>query len=89
MKFKQSAGRYKNENAPQSKGSVAMISLNELRLQLFLAVAITAQELVYTTSGIDEFLLAGEEGVRSVGDFKLNQGISLAINFDSFLRVHC
>ena len=35
-----------------------------LSVQLFFAtVAVAAHELVYATSGVDEFLLAGEEGV--------------------------
>ena len=49
------------------------------------AVTITAQELINTTCGVNEFLLAGEEWVRRTCDFKLNQRISFAIEFDSFL----
>ncbi len=44
-----------------------------LSVQLFFAtVAVAAHELVNATSGVDEFLLAGEEGVRGAGDFKLH-----------------
>ena len=35
---------------------------------LFGAVAVTAHELVHAACGVDEFLLAGEEGVRRTGD---------------------
>ena len=55
---------------------------------LFVAVAVTAHELVYAAGGIDEFLLAGEEGVRRAGDFKFNQRISLAVDFDSLFRCY-
>lgn len=44
---------------PASRYEV-MICDNEL---LLATVAIAAHELVYTTCGVDELLLAGEEGV--------------------------
>ena len=47
------------------------------------AVAIAAAETVHTTCGVHEFLLTGEEGVRRAGDFKLHEGILLAVNLDS------
>ena len=52
------------------------------------AVAVAAHELVYAACGVDEFLLAGEEGVRSAGDFKLHKGIGNTINLDSFAGGH-
>lgn len=52
----------------------------------FEAVAVTAHELVYAAGGVDEFLFAGEEGVRRAGDFKLDQRIFFAVDFDSFFR---
>ncbi len=51
-------------------------------LLLLRAVAITAAELVDTSCGVHEFLLAGEEGVRRTGDLKLYEGILLAVNLD-------
>ena len=50
----------------------------------FLAVAVAAHDLIHTAGGVDEFLLAGEEGVRGACDFKLHEGICNAINFDCF-----
>ncbi len=41
-------------------------------LLLLVAVAVAAHELINATSGVDEFLLAGEEGVRRTCDFKLH-----------------
>ncbi len=41
--------------------------------KLFLAtVAVAAHELVNATSGVDEFLFAGEEGVRDRKSTRLN-----------------
>ena len=51
---------------------------------LFGAVAVTAHELVHAACGVDEFLLAGEEGVRRTGDFQFHQRIGHAIDFDGF-----
>ena len=51
--------------------------------KLFLAtVAVAAHELVDATCGVDELLLAGEEGVRRAGDFKLYQRIGNAVDLD-------
>ena len=59
--------------------------LGKTRRDLLLAaVAVTAHELIDATSGVDEFLLAGEEWVRRAGDFQLHEGILLAIDFDGF-----
>ena len=52
---------------------------------LLFAVAITAHELINATGGVNELLLAGEEWVRRVGDFKLNQWVSYTVDFDCFL----
>ena len=42
-----------------------MFEKSLLVLELYFeAVAVTAHELVYATGGVDEFLFAGEEGVR-------------------------
>ena len=54
-------------------------------LFLLITVTVAAHELVYAACGVDELLLAGEEGVRGAGDFKLDQRIGHAVNFDSFL----
>lgn len=53
-------------------------------LFLFVAVAVTAHELVDAACGVDELLLAGEEGVRGACDFKLHERIGLAVDFDGF-----
>ena len=50
----------------------------------FTAVAVTAHELVDAAGCVDEFLFAGEEGVRSAGDFEFNQGVFFAVDGDSF-----
>ena len=60
-----------------------------MRRLFFLAVAVAAHELVYAAGSVDEFLLAGEEGVRRAGDFKLHEGIGHAINFDCFFCCNC
>ncbi len=58
--------------------------LEKIAELFFATVAVAAHELVYATSCVDEFLFAGEEGVRRAGDFELNQRIGDAINFDCF-----
>ena len=70
------------------------VGLNSLRASrwycragLFLAaVAIAAHELVDAACGVDEFLLAGEEGMRRTGDLKFHQRILLAVDFDGLAR---
>lgn len=52
---------------------------------VLLTVAVAGEELVDAAGGVDEFLLAGEEGVGGGGDFQLHQGVGLAVDFDSFL----
>ena len=52
------------------------------RFLLLGTVAVAAAELVDASCGVDELLLAGEEGVRGGGDFKLHQGILLAVDLD-------
>ena len=52
------------------------------RSLLLITVAVAAAELVDATGGIDEFLFAGEEGVRGAGDFKLYKRICFAVDFD-------
>ena len=51
---------------------------------LFTAVAVAAHELVDAAGGVDELLLAGEEGVRRAGDFEFHQGVFNAIDGDGF-----
>ena len=50
------------------------------------AVAVTAAELVHAAGGVDQLLLAREEGVRGTGDLKLYKRILLAVNFYCFAR---
>ncbi len=57
---------------------------------LFLvADSVAVHELVDATGCIDELLLAGEEGVRRAGDFKLYQRIGYAVNLDGLAGCHC
>lgn len=51
---------------------------------LFVAVAVARHELINTTGGVNEFLLAGEEGVRAGGDFELHEGVFNAVDNDGF-----
>lgn len=55
----------------------------ELNLGFLLAITIAVEELINTTCGVNEFLLTGEEGVRSIGNFKLNQWVGLTVDFNS------
>ena len=55
-----------------------------LLLQCF---AVTAHELVHTTSCVDQLCLTGVEWVRSVRDLKLDQRIGLTFEFDSLFCV--
>lgn len=55
---------------------------------LLRAVTVAAAEFVDATGGIDEFLLAGEEGVRGRGDLEFYEGILFAIDFDSLTGCH-
>lgn len=77
---------HKKTTATQLRVTVANFSNAQKRLFL-LAVAVTAQELINTTSGVNQLLLTGKERVRSVGDLKLYQWISLSINLNSLLGV--
>ena len=70
------------------RATVANLSNAKKRLFL-LAVAVTAQELINTTSGVDQFLLAGEEWVRRTSNLKLHQWIGLTVNLNSLLGVDC
>ncbi len=61
------------------------VSMEQLmRCLLLVAVAVAAHELVHAACGVDELLLAGEEGVRSAGDFKFHQGVFNAVYSDGF-----
>ncbi len=73
------------QKSPELFGSGLFRMLVLCRSLFFLAVAVTAHELVHTTCGVNELLLAGEERVRAAGDFKLHEGVSHAINFDCLL----
>ena len=58
----------------------------ELIIWLLLTrLTVAAHELVYATSCVNELRLTSVEGVRSVRDFELDQGISLALEFDGLL----
>ena len=50
--------------------------------RLFLAVTVAAHELIYATSGVNQFALTSVEGVRGVTDFELVEGISFAFELD-------
>ena len=69
--------------------SVFLCPLLSVRLLLLVAVAVTAHELVHAAGGVDELLLAGEEGVRRAGDFKLYQGIGNAVYLDFLTGGYC
>ena len=69
---------------------VARRRFSNWKKRLFLlAVTVAAHELINAACSVDELLLTGEEGVRRRGDFKLNQRIGNAIDFDSFLGCDC
>ena len=52
---------------------------------LLLESSVTALETIDAASRIDELALARVEGVRSVTDFELEEGISLAFELNGFL----
>src|SRR4029079_2841957 len=49
------------------------------RRGLVLGGALPLAELVHAAAGVHQLLLAGVEGVRSRGDFDLDQGVFLAV----------
>lgn len=67
------------EKPPEADGFVLIFPAGEL---LLCAVAVTAAELVHATGGVDQFLLAREEGVGRRGDLELYKGIFLAVDFN-------
>ena len=52
---------------------------------LLLERSVAALETVDASGGVDELALARVEGVRRVGDFQLDQRISLAFELNGFL----
>ena len=58
-------------------------------LLLLDAVAVAGAELVDASCGVDELLLAGEEGVGGAGDLKLHEGILLAVDLDGLAGGYC
>ena len=64
------------------------LDVSRLPRLLLLAVAVAAHELVDAACGVDELLLAGEEGVGRACDFKLYQGIGYAVYLDGLLGGH-
>ena len=46
----------------------------------------TLVELLHTTGGVHDALLTGVEGVRSVGDFNVNDGVLVAVSPRGGLR---
>ena len=68
-------------------GVVNRWKINDAESLFLLAVAVALEELVDASCGVDEFLLAGKEGVRRAGDLELHQGIGYAINLDSLFAV--
>ena len=56
------------------------------KILAFLSVALV--ELVHTTCGVDELLLAGVEGMAVAGDFNFDQRVFVAVfPLDGVLRV--
>ena len=55
---------------------------------LLQAVTVAAHELINATSCIHQLRLTSVERVRSVRDFQLDQWVSFAFEFDSFLVLH-
>lgn len=78
-------GFYKTKAKPFVKDFAFMIFFKSIGCLLFVAVAIAAHELVDAAGSIDEFLFAGEEGVRRACDFKLYEGIGHTVDLDSLL----
>ena len=81
-----------NANRAKKTGSLNMrlpacIYISREKTLLLVAVAIAAEELINTTGGIDELVLASEEWVAGRGDFELNQWILLAVDDDGLLGV--
>jgi len=60
----------------------------ENEVLLLFESSVAALETIDASSGIDELALARVEGVRRVGDFQLNQRISLAFELNGFLCGH-
>ena len=49
------------------------------------ALCVAAHELINASCSINQLRLTGEERVRSVRDFNLDQGIGLTFEFDCLL----
>ena len=62
-----------------------MFNVGIRRLVLLAALCIAAHELVYATCCVDELRLTCVEGVRSVGDFQLNERIGLTFELDGLV----
>ena len=60
----------------------ACIYISREKTLLLVAVAIAAEELINTTGGIDELVLASVEWVAGRSDFELYEGVLNTINLD-------
>lgn len=59
---------------------------NYFLLRFLGVLLVLAHELIDASGGVNQFQLAGEEGVGSVGDFQLDHGIFVAVGVgDGFL----
>ena len=52
---------------------------NYFLLRFLGVLFVLAHELIDASGGVNQFQLAGEEGVRGVGDFQLHHGILVAV----------
>ena len=69
-----------------SDGTSALGYLLEGKI-LLLAVAVAVEELINTTCGINELVLASVEWVAGRGDFKLYEWVLNAVDLDGLLGV--
>ena len=71
--------------APQ--GCLPLLFLRSVRFlkcfpELLAGASVAAHELVHATGGVHQLALTCIEGVRGVGDFQLDEGVSLAFELD-------
>ena len=57
------------------------------RKNLFLAGLVSLIELVNASGGVDDLRFAGVEGMRSVGNLDLHEGVFNSFNLDGLLGV--
>lgn len=68
----------KKKRGRHLRAGLSLDVLNDIQ-ELLAGLGVAAHELVHTSCGVHQLVLAGVEGVRTAGDFQLHYGILLTL----------